>query len=193
MKDDHQDDSNTPGDSNAADSSVGYGRPPRRTQFRKGRSGNLKGRPKGRKSNRRRDLVSILQELLAQPVTVRDGGREVTMTKGEAAAYRMVHHALTDPAGAQRILKLVDADRKSDNEEVQAGVFRVDRPILTTEEFTKRWGPDSLNTIAKVDAYEKQMQEACELMRKEIREKIAYRERLQERYGKTPGFKLPEW
>ena len=31
---------------------VGYGKPPRATQFKKGQSGNIKGRPKGSKDMR---------------------------------------------------------------------------------------------------------------------------------------------
>jgi hypothetical protein len=39
-----------PTEGNAAGYEVGYGRPPKHTRFRKGQSGNPKGRPKGAKA-----------------------------------------------------------------------------------------------------------------------------------------------
>src|SRR6516164_6755845 len=50
--------------------SVGYGKPPKRTQFRSGQSGNPKGRPKGTR-NFSTDVLSTLQS----PVKVNKGGR----------------------------------------------------------------------------------------------------------------------
>ena len=49
---------------------VGYGKPPKATQFKRGRSGNPKGRPKGS-----RKLASDLADELEEKITVREEGR----------------------------------------------------------------------------------------------------------------------
>src|SRR6185437_10919636 len=49
----------------ATDYVVGYGRPPRATQFAAGKSGNPRGRPKGS-----RTVGAILQDILSQKIAV---------------------------------------------------------------------------------------------------------------------------
>jgi hypothetical protein len=52
---------------------VGYGRPPVASRFKKGQSGNPKGRPKVQK-----DPVTLLREALHKSVKVREGDRVFT-------------------------------------------------------------------------------------------------------------------
>lgn len=66
-------------DDSESDNTVGYKRPPIATRFKKGTSGNPKGRPKHKKS-----LAAMFQETLYQTVRVRDGNRARSITKIEA-------------------------------------------------------------------------------------------------------------
>lgn len=61
------------------DDDVGYGRPPRATQFRKGASGNPRGRPRGANSFKT-DLAAELREKL----TLTENGKERRITKQRA-------------------------------------------------------------------------------------------------------------
>jgi uncharacterized protein DUF5681 len=67
---------------------IGYRKPPRQTQFQPGRSGNLKGRPRGAKNF----AVAIDQELGAT-VIVTENGRRRKLSKREVIAKRVVNRA----------------------------------------------------------------------------------------------------
>ncbi|WP_372624273.1 DUF5681 domain-containing protein [Falsiroseomonas sp.] len=80
------------------DYTVGYARPPEHTRFRKGQSGNPKGRPKGTKN-----LGSLFQGLLGESINVREGERSRTMTKGEAMLQALLARALRGDAKATQL------------------------------------------------------------------------------------------
>ena len=61
------------------DDEIGYGKPPKHTRFKKGQSGNPKGRPKGV-----RNLKSALREALNETVTIREGGKSKQVSIREA-------------------------------------------------------------------------------------------------------------
>src|SRR3954471_16214722 len=65
---------------------VGYGRPPQSSQFKPGRSGNPKGRPKGGKN-----LSTLAREKLQVKISVREGGRERQMSKAEVGVTKLVN------------------------------------------------------------------------------------------------------
>ena len=69
---------------------AGYRRPPKHTQFRPGRSGNPRGRPKRRKAGT--DIAALLTE----PIMVTEGGVERAMHSFEAALRRMLRRAVVD-------------------------------------------------------------------------------------------------
>jgi hypothetical protein len=68
--------------------SVGYGKPPEHSRFRKGQSGNPHGRPKGRLN-----IASVLLKTLREKVTIEEDGKHRTMTKLEASMKQLVNKA----------------------------------------------------------------------------------------------------
>lgn len=68
---------------------VGYGKPPRHTRFRKGESGNYRGRPKTRKN-----LTTIVGEVLGDAVVINENGRRRRRSKAEVIAMQLVNKAV---------------------------------------------------------------------------------------------------
>ncbi len=75
---------------------VGYGKPPASTRFQKGRSGNPKGRPKGRRNRPPYDVV------LGQTVTIKEEGVERRVTAVEAFLLYMTERGLEGDGAAAR-------------------------------------------------------------------------------------------
>src|SRR5688572_32525738 len=82
---------------NKSDYDVGYGKPPGSTRFQTGRSGNPKGRAKGRRNE------PPYESVLGQTVTIREDGQERRVTAAEAFLLHI----------AKRGLDGDSADRKS--------------------------------------------------------------------------------
>ncbi len=77
---------------------VGYRRPPRHTQFRKGNAGSA-GRTRGS-----RNLATLVMTTLNEPVTVNENGRRKTISKLRASLKQLVNKAA---AGDSRALQLL--------------------------------------------------------------------------------------
>src|SRR6266487_6123223 len=68
---------------------VGPGRPPKEYQFKPGQSGNPKG-PKRKPKPMAPDLKAALERALHEPIKLKQGERERTMTMAEAGIKQLV-------------------------------------------------------------------------------------------------------
>lgn len=81
---------------------VGYGNPPRKTQFKKGQSGNPRGRPRQKKA-----LSTIVDEVLYKQVEITEAGRKRKVSAVEALLIRQLAEAMKGDAKAlDRLFKV---------------------------------------------------------------------------------------
>src|SRR5258706_16147799 len=88
----------------SSDDQVGYGKPPRHSRFRKGQSGNPRGRPKGSQSAAR-----LARSILNEKIVIRENGkrrwitrREAMLKQGIMGDLRSIREVLNlDAAGAE--------------------------------------------------------------------------------------------
>ena len=113
------------GSENAKDV-VGYGRPPTSSRFRKGQSGNPRGRPR----NRRREIP--YDHVLGQMVTIRDDRGERRVTAAEAFLLQLTKKGLQgDSAAARASLAAIEearSKRQSDGPIITAIVSKCVSP-----------------------------------------------------------------
>lgn len=81
------------------DYDVGYGKPPKRTQFKPGQSGNPRGRPKGTKN-----LKTDLLEELGERIIVREGDQTRRVSKQRAFVKTLVSKTLKGDVRAGSLL-----------------------------------------------------------------------------------------
>lgn len=102
MTDDNEENKSAPGSPEDRSEQVGYGKPPKHSQFKKGQSGNSKGRPKGVKN-----FQTEVDAVLRSKVTVTHGGKSKKVGTVEAALLRLREKALKgDPRALDRLLSL---------------------------------------------------------------------------------------
>jgi hypothetical protein len=95
---------------------IGYRRPPPAGQFKKGSSGNPKGRPKGS-----HNFVTLLEQELAQTIVVNENGRKKSVTRLQAMVKRLVAGALQgDQKSMLTLFEVLRRTGQLENTEAQA-------------------------------------------------------------------------
>ena len=82
-----------------SDKSAGYGKPPQASRFKKGISGNPRGRPKGS-----RNVAAVFAKTLREKVVINEQGQRKTITKLEAAVKQFVNQAASGNLRALQML-----------------------------------------------------------------------------------------
>lgn len=99
---------------------VGYGKPPKKTRFKPGQSGNPRGRPRGAKTKRPKmheeRMKDIILDEAYRGISVRDGDRTVTVPMAQAVIRAIAVNAAKGQTRAQRLfaelLASVESSRK---------------------------------------------------------------------------------
>jgi hypothetical protein len=118
---------------------VGYGKPPRKHQFRAGVSGNPSGRPRGSRNQVvRKSLNPFLDAFLRETdrvVNLREGDGTIELSVFEASVRKLGLKAIQ---GDHRALKLMIEQRRLADE---ARFEELTDQIQTVERYKAEWGP----------------------------------------------------
>ena len=109
------------------DDDVGFGKPPKSTQFKPGQSGNPGGRPKGTKN-----LKTDLEEELRELITIREGGNQKIVSKQRAMLKSLTAKAVQgDPRAAAIVIDMMyRLLHEDDAEDTSRGLSPDDKAIL---------------------------------------------------------------
>ena len=112
---------------NERDYDVGYGKPPCHTRFKKGQSGNPRGRPSGAKN-----LSTLLNEALNEPVVITENGGRKKVSKRQASLKQLVNEAAK---GNWRALKLLvdilqDIERRTEPQTEEGSFSLPDEKVI---------------------------------------------------------------
>jgi Family of unknown function (DUF5681) len=125
---------------------IGYRRPPAATRFKKGQSGNPKGRPKG-SSN----FLTILERELSELIVVSENGRRKTVSRLEAIGKRLVSDVLQGDRKA--LLTLFDILKRNGTfEKTEIDTLLPDNYETLLDEFVAKKQKSVTNPPAKGEA-----------------------------------------
>src|SRR4051812_6409584 len=86
-----------------AEYDIGWGKPPKKSRFKEGASGNPKGRPKGSLN-----FLTILDQELKQKIVVNENGKKKTVTRMQAMVKRVVAAGLQgDPKHVLLVVEML--------------------------------------------------------------------------------------
>ena len=117
---------------------VGYGKPPEHTRFKKGRSGNPKGRPSGH-----RNIATDLKAALSERIRVTVGGKEQTISKQYAMLIAMANKAVKGDTRAATVITTMASKLIPSTDDATAGTELSVEDQSVIEEFMRDYGPQT--------------------------------------------------
>jgi hypothetical protein len=109
------------------DYQVGYGKPPQNSRFKKGQSGNLRGRAPGTKN-----LKTLLIDTLNEPVVVTENGGRQTISKRQAIVKQLVNQSAKGDWRAVKLLldMLHETEGGSEPETAESSFSAADEKVI---------------------------------------------------------------
>jgi hypothetical protein len=109
---------------------VGYGKPPAASRFKRGQTGNPKGRPKGQKN-----LKTLIRQAMTAKISVQEGSSNRQVSKIEGVVLRQLQNALkgndrSAMAVIRMALQLGFLDDSSENHQIEDALSAADERIL---------------------------------------------------------------
>lgn len=99
----------------SANYEIGYGKPPKKNQFKPGYSGNKQGRPKGHKN-----MMSIVRKCAREKILAKQGDKTIKIDKREALFRAHLNEGIKGNEKSARIaLKLILESDKQELEQMQ--------------------------------------------------------------------------
>ena len=117
----------------ADDYEVGYGKPPKKHQFKPGQSGNRNGRPKGMKN-----LKTDIAEEASEMIEIKENGRHRKVSKQRAMIKSLYAKAIKgDVRASEQLIKYSKEYQETDTETGSEGGLGIDDHEII-ENFIKR-------------------------------------------------------
>jgi hypothetical protein len=118
---------------------VGFRKPPKATQFKRGKSGNPKGRPNGS-----RNLATDLAAELGEQITVREDGRQRRVSKQRALIKSLMAKSLQGDVRASAAIialyvRVITESPEDQNEPIDSNEMQI----------LRRFAPRLLKSLAK--------------------------------------------
>lgn len=113
---------------------IGYGKPPEQHQFKKGVSGNPKGRPK----RKEREIGEIVANVINEETSYVEGGKQKIATRQEVSLKALIKQAMSGNIRAAgyiiKLLKDGDGSRTDDIPHLHVTGWLPDFPGQTSEQ-----------------------------------------------------------
>ena len=115
---------------------VGYGKPPQHSRFKKGQSGNPRGRPKGSQSAAR-----LARLILNEKIVIKENGKRRMITRREAMLKQLANKGIMgDLRSIREVLNLDAAGAEVEAENRCTPLYRIELVPVEPVPYELRYG-----------------------------------------------------